>query len=82
MIPSLKTIRPTRGLPIERLREQGCQGKISILRDYAAMLRKRIELQAVMRFEAGMGRQASAQLAVVRAGPVFPLVMLSHNVDR
>jgi transposase len=47
-----------RELLIERLRKQGYQGKISILRDYAAAVQKRIELQAVIRFETEMGRQA------------------------
>ena len=47
-----------RELLIERLQKQGYQGKISILRDYAAAVQKRIELQAVIRFETEMGRQA------------------------
>lgn len=47
-----------RELLIERLMKQGYQGKISILRDYAAAVQKRVELQAVIRFETEMGRQA------------------------
>jgi transposase len=47
-----------REILIGRLRKQGYQGKISILREYAAAVQKRIELQAVIRFETEMGRQA------------------------
>lgn len=47
-----------RELLIERLWKQGYQGRISIVRDYAAKIRKRIELQAVIRFETEPGRQA------------------------
>lgn len=47
-----------RELLVDRLRKIGYQGKISILRDYAAAVQKRIELQAVIRFETEMGRQA------------------------
>ena len=47
-----------RQLLIERLQKQGYQGKISILRDYAAGVARRIQTQAVIRFETEMGRQA------------------------
>jgi transposase len=42
----------------DRLEKMGYEGKVSILRDYAAAVQKRIELQAVIRFETEMGRQA------------------------
>ena len=47
-----------REILIDRLRKMGYDGKISILRDYAAAVQKRIELQAVIRFETAMGRPA------------------------
>jgi len=47
-----------REILIDRLRKMGYDGKISILRDYAATVQKHIELQAVIRFETEMGRQA------------------------
>jgi len=42
----------------DRLISQGYTGKISILRDYVAMLRKEILTEAVIRFETEPGRQA------------------------
>lgn len=49
-----------RELLIERLRMMGYAGRISILRDYAATVRKKLERQAVIRFETEMGWQAQA----------------------
>jgi len=47
-----------RELLIERLRKQGYQGRISILRDYAAAVTKRVTKAATIRFETEPGRQA------------------------
>lgn len=43
---------------ILRLKNMGYVGRISILRDYAAEVRKKLERQAVIRFETEMGWQA------------------------
>lgn len=47
-----------RGILIERLARMGYSGKISILRDYARGVARRLQQQAVIRFETEMGRQA------------------------
>jgi transposase len=47
-----------REILIERLRKQGYQGRISILRDYAAAVTKRVTRAATIRFETEPGRQA------------------------
>lgn len=47
-----------REILLERLRKQGYSGRISILRDYAAAVTRRITKAAVLRFETEPGRQA------------------------
>lgn len=47
-----------RGILIERLARMGYSGKISILRDYARGVARRLQQQAVIRFETEMGWQA------------------------
>lgn len=47
-----------REILLERLRKQGYTGRISILRDYAAVVTRRITKAAVLRFETEPGRQA------------------------
>jgi len=47
-----------REILLERLRKQGYTGGISILRDYAAAVTRRITKAAVVRFETEPGRQA------------------------
>ncbi|MBN1241863.1 MAG: IS21 family transposase [Spirochaetales bacterium] len=47
-----------RELLIERLRKQGYQGRISILRDYAAAVTRKVTKAATIRFETEPGRQA------------------------
>ena len=47
-----------RSILIERLAKMGYSGKLSILRDYAAEVARRIQTQAVIRFETEMGWQA------------------------
>lgn len=47
-----------RELLLERLQKQGYEGRISILRDYAASVAKRLTKAATIRFETEPGRQA------------------------
>jgi transposase len=42
----------------ERILAMGYGGKISVMKDYVASVRRRLEVQAVMRFETEPGRQA------------------------
>lgn len=47
-----------REILLERLRKRGYEGRISILRDYAAAVTRKITKAAVIRFETEPGRQA------------------------
>jgi len=47
-----------REILLERLRKQGYEGRISILRDYAAAVPRKITKAAAIRFETEPGRQA------------------------
>ena len=47
-----------REILLERLRKQGYEGRISILRDYAAAVTRKITKAAAIRFETEPGRQA------------------------
>jgi len=42
----------------ERLTQMGYTGKISVMKDYVALVRKQLALQSVMRFETEPARQA------------------------
>jgi transposase len=50
----------------DRLKNQGYTGKISILRDYAATIRKKAITEAVIRFETEPGRQAQVDWKIFK----------------
>ena len=72
---------------IDRFRRMGYDGKISILRDYAAAVQKRIEIQAVTRFETEMGRQAQVdwkefgkQIVDGKETKLYAFVLANHGL--
>ena len=67
----------------ERLQELGYGGKISVMKDYVASVRRKLQLQAVMRFETEPGHQAQVdwkefgrQVVDGRATKLYAFVMV------